>query len=75
MTKVQLNIQVRKKLAQQVRADARRNGKTIDSIGEIIFEDFFNGWTPTERAEFYKAAKDKTMGRRIGSAAPVTATA
>lgn len=69
MAKVQLNIQVPRQIARQVRSDARRNGKTIDSIGEIIFEDFFGGWTAAERSKFYEQAKDKTTGRRIAPAA------
>lgn len=74
MAKVQLNFKVSKGTARNVRADARRNGITIDSLGEMIIGDFFNGWTAKERAEFYRQLKPKTTGRRISNGvAPIEA--
>ncbi|MDE2099456.1 MAG: hypothetical protein KGL39_19550 [Patescibacteria group bacterium] len=67
MPKVQLNFQVPPRLAARVRADARRNYKTLDTVGEAILEDFFRSWTKTERARFYESgAKPKISGRKIG---------
>jgi hypothetical protein len=66
MKKEQFNIQLPPKLAAQVRADARRNGKTLDDVTAAIFGDFFGGWTLTERAKFYGGAKAKCRGRKVG---------
>ncbi|MDE2103825.1 MAG: hypothetical protein KGL39_41690 [Patescibacteria group bacterium] len=66
MKKVQLNFQVPASLAQKIRDDARRNQKTLNSIGEIIVRDFFRK-TRTERARRYLVAAPKISGRKIGT--------
>ena len=38
-SKVQLNFQVPRKLAEKVRSDARRNNKTLDAVGETILSE------------------------------------
>jgi len=63
--KVQLNSQVPPQLAALARADARRNGKTLDDVIAAILGDFFSGWSATERAKFYQHAKPKGSGRKI----------
>jgi hypothetical protein len=63
--KVQLNFQVSKGLAAKFRADARRNNKSLDDIGEVILGDFFKAWTKTERARFYEQLPAKVSGRKI----------
>lgn len=65
MSKVQFNAQIPPTLAQKIRADARRNGRTLDDVTTCILTDFFSGWTATERAKFYEHAKPKVRGRKI----------
>lgn len=65
--KVQLNLQVPKGIAQKVRSDARRSGKTLDDVGTIIFADFFKAWTRLERAKFYEHAANKVSGRKVAA--------
>ena len=64
--KVQLNFQVSKGLAAKFRADARRNKKSLDDVGEVILGDFFKAWTKVERARFYEQCPAKISGRKIG---------
>lgn len=65
--KVQLNLQVPRGVAQKVRADARRSGKTLDDVGTIILKDFFQAWTIGERAKFYEHAANKVSGRKVAA--------
>ena len=65
MKKVQLNFQVPAALAAKVRDDARRNQKTLNSVGETIVRDFFRQ-TLLERARRYQLALPKISGRKIG---------
>jgi hypothetical protein len=65
--KVQLNFQVSPKIANRFRADARRNNKSLDVVGEVILGDFFRGYSATERAKFYAQFENKIVGRKIGA--------
>jgi nitrogenase molybdenum-iron protein alpha/beta subunit len=64
--KVQFNCQLPKTLAEKVRADARRNHRSLDDVSAAIFGDFFKAWCVTERAKFYAGFKAKTVGRKVG---------
>jgi stress-induced morphogen len=63
----QLNFRVPAPLAERVRNEARRNRKTLDSVGFIIVSKFFKGRTKTQRDRLYKLAAPKISGRKIGS--------
>jgi len=63
--KVQLNFNVPKALAKKFRGEAKKAGKTLDSVGTIILTDFFKSWTSAERAAFYKRGTAKIVGRSI----------
>jgi hypothetical protein len=65
--KVQLNAQVPAKLAEKVRADARRNHKTLDDVVSSIIGDFYGAWTVVERAKFFTHAPDKKAGRKVAA--------
>ena len=66
-TRVQLNFRVSPGIASKVRADARRNNKTLDAVGETILSDFFKAWTAEERAKFYDHAGNKLTGRKVSA--------
>lgn len=65
MAKFQFNARISKKLAQRVRADARRSGKSLDSVVESILADFFGAWNRIEREKFYQHAEPKRAGRPV----------
>lgn len=65
MPLVQLNFQVPPNLAARVRADARRNNKTLDSVGQVIIGDFFKAYNAEQRARFYDGGRTKMTGRRV----------
>ena len=67
MTKEQFNIRLPGNLAQLIRGDAIRFGKSMSDISEIIFADFFSSWTESDRHKFYSPAKNKKAGRPLSA--------
>lgn len=63
--KSQLNIRLPEELAERLRADARRTGRSLDSVMETIISDFLKGWTVSERSRFYETKPAKKAGRPI----------
>ena len=57
-----LNVRVPDELASKVRADARRNKRSIDAVMTTILADFFNAWTVSERGKFYSHQPVKRAG-------------
>lgn len=67
--RVQLNTRVSPDVAKKVRADARRNNRTVDMVVETILTDFFAGWNVAERSRFYQQVPEKRIGAPIKQAA------
>jgi len=65
--RIQLNVRLPDGLVEKARTDARRHGKTVDSIVETVLADFFKSFTLTERANFYAHQPAKRAGRPIGN--------
>lgn len=67
MSKSQFNIRLPRALAERLRADARRSGRSLDAVAETIFTDFFGGWSLKERSKFYVTKTAKKSGRPIAT--------
>lgn len=65
LPKNQFNVRLPASLVDRIRADARRSGRSIDSVIETILTDFLKGWTVTERQKFYGTQPAKRLGRPI----------
>jgi len=63
MAKVPLFFRIDERLAERVRADARRANRTLDACMTAILNDFLSSWNPSERAAFYAAQEPKIKGR------------
>lgn len=55
-------------LVDEVRADARRSGRSLDSVAEIVLRDFLNAYGKRERRKFYATKNPKRMGRPLEAA-------
>jgi hypothetical protein len=64
-TPTQFNVRLPDGLANRVRRDARKFGKTLDAVSAIIFKDFFTAFTVKEREQFYRGAAVKRSGRKV----------
>ena len=65
--KTQINFKVPVKLARKFREEAAKLNKTLDTVGTIILQDFFEAWTVKDRAAFFAKAPNKKTGRKIAA--------
>lgn len=63
----QLNITVPTKIARRFKAEVSKNNRTLDGVGTIILQDFFDSWSLEERRKFYAAAPLKRTGRKVNA--------
>lgn len=61
---VQLNIAVPASVRDQLKADAKAFGKTLDATGAIIMQTFF-AMKKVERGLVYRNVKNKVFGRPL----------
>lgn len=58
-----LTVMLPKEVLEKLRADARRTGRTLNTVAETIFVDFLKGWSAGERSNFYRTMPAKKAGR------------
>lgn len=61
----QFNVEIPKPIAERIRADARRSGRSLNAVATAIFKDFLDGWSAAERARFYETTSPKRAGRPL----------
>jgi hypothetical protein len=65
--KTQFNVRLDRRLAEKVRTDSERTGRSKDDVTDTIFRWFFRTFPTAKRRHFYMTHPPKQAGRKLAS--------